>query len=175
MSRTDLTNQYFARLHTFMNASNNETDRGRALVAASLIEEMLEEILRSFLREGSETSKLFEAPNAPLSSLHSKALLSRSLCLISAAEFKDIDLIRRIRNEFAHSILCSFEDAKIVAWAKDLKAGMGILDVLDSEHESRVEDPKQRFGMVTISVVSTLYNCAHYVEKKKIVETDYPD
>lgn len=169
-----ITDPYYDRLNLFLKSSNNETDRGRALVVASLIEEMLEEILRNFLLENKETKSLFEAANAPLGTFSAQSLLCRSLGLISKEEFKDIDIIRRIRNEFAHNVMCSFEQQKISDLAASLTFGMSYLDSLPKGHKSRVEEPKSRFGMVSTSLVTGLYNRAHYVRKMRLTELEWP-
>jgi mannitol operon repressor len=165
---------FYDRLRTFLHVSTDETDRGRALVAASLIEEMLEEVLRAFLLSNVATKKLFDVANAPLSTLSAKSSASRALGLITAEEFRDIELVRRIRNAFAHSVLCSFEDTKVRDWANALKIGMGYLDALDINHSSYVNNPKQRFGMVTASIVSSLYNRAHHVRAQRLEDRDWP-
>lgn len=170
-----ITDPYYDRLNLFLKFSNNETDRGRALVAVSLIEEMLEEILRNFLLVNNETKNLFESSNAPLSTFSAKSLICRSLSLITKEEFKDIDTIRPIRNEFAHNIMCSFDQQKIADLSASLTFGMGYLDRLPKDDKSRVEDPKSRFGMVSTSLVVGLYNRARYVKKNKIQESAYPD
>jgi DNA-binding MltR family transcriptional regulator len=157
-----------------LNASNSETDRGRALVATSLIEEMLEEVLRGFFLDNTGTKKLFDDPNAPLSTLSAKASACRALGLISSEEFRDIELVRKIRNAFAHSVTCSFDDDKIRNFAGALKIGMSSLDALEKGHKSRVDDPKGRFVMVTVSLVSSLYNRAHYVKKVRLTERTWP-
>ncbi|PZX45670.1 mannitol repressor [Roseinatronobacter thiooxidans] len=174
MGKRGLDDPFYERLHTFLNATKGETERGRALVAASLIEEMLEEVLRGFFLADSATKKLFDDPNAPLSTLSSKASASRALGLISAEEFRDIELVRKIRNAFAHSVMCSFDNDKIKSWASALKVGMSTLDALENGHKSRVDDPKQRFGMVTASLVSSLYNRAHYVKKERLTDRTWP-
>lgn len=158
-----------------MDASRDETERGKVLVAASLIEEMLEEILRAFMAESKATENLFDGGFAPVGSLSAKAALARSLCLISASEFSDIGLVRRIRNAFAHSVLCSFGDPKIRDWGLKLKVGMGALDALEEGHKSRVDDPTGRFSMVTTSLVSSLYNRAHYVRKHRLDDKLWPE
>lgn len=144
------------------------------LVAASLIEEMLEEILRSFMSENKATQSLFDGGFSPVGSLSAKAALARSLCLISAEEFVDIGLVRRIRNTFAHSVMCSFDDPKIRDWSLKLKVGMEALDALDSGHKSRVDKPIARFSMVTTSLVTSLYNRAHYVTRERLEDRAWP-
>jgi len=166
---------YYQRLRTFLDASKGETDRGRSLVAASLIEEMLEEVLRGYMLEGVASKSLFDGPNAPLSTFSAKSNASRALGLISGSEYQDIEAVRKIRNAFAHSVLVSFEDQKIRSWAAALKTGMSLLDALEKDHPSRADDPKQRFGMVTTSLVLALYNRAHYTKKAKLEDRHWPE
>jgi len=82
MAQLPFDDQFYDRLRLFLDACNAETDRGKALVSASVVEEMLAEILKAFLAEGAEIKRLLDAPNAPLSTLSSKALMCRSLRLI---------------------------------------------------------------------------------------------
>lgn len=174
LKKTQMDDPFYARLRMFLDTTRNETDRGRALVTASLVEEMLEEILRGFLLENSATKRLFEAPNAPLSTFSAKAASSRALGLISDKEFRDIDLIRRIRNAFAHSVMCSFDDDHIKKWAASLKVGMSFLDALEKDDKARADDPKQRFGMASAALVTSLYNRAHYVKMDRLKDREWP-
>ena len=170
----DMNDPYFRRLNIFLEASNSESERGRVLVASSLIEEMLDEIIRARLLEGKTTELMFDGGNAPLGTYSAKSRLSRSLCLISDEEYRDIDIIRKIRNKFAHSVLCSLEDQQIESWAKNLKVGMGALDELEKGHKSRVDDAAARFSMVSTSLVNILYNRAHYVRGTKVSDVHWP-
>lgn len=170
----DPNDPYFQRLNTFLKASDSESERGKVLVATSLIEEMLAEILRAYLLDGATTNDLFDGGNAPLGTFSAKARLSRSLCLISDEEYRDIDIIRKIRNKFAHSVLCSFADNQVTSWAKNLRVGMGALDGLEAGHKSRVDAPLGRFTMVSTALVSILYNRAHYVRETKVSEVLWP-
>lgn len=166
----NLDDPFYDRLHLFLNETRSETNRGRALVTASLIEEVLEEVLRSFLLENSAIKKLFNDPNAPLSTFSAKIAASRALGLVSHEEFRDIDFIRQIRNQFAHNILCSFNDAKIKSWTAELQSGMSHIDSLEKGHKSRVANPEQRFGMATTALIMALYNRAHYVKLNRLEE-----
>jgi len=47
---------YYARLVAYLDTLNAETGRGRALIAASLIEKMLEEVLRAHTLDEAATS-----------------------------------------------------------------------------------------------------------------------
>lgn len=170
-----LENEYYTRLRSFLDTASTESDRGRVLVSASLIDEMLEEILRAYLYKSNAANKLFEASTGALSSLSAKTALARSLCLITPEEFSDIELVRRIRNAFAHSVLCTFDDEKNRDWAMKLKVGMQHLDSLENGHKSRVDEPRARFTMVTTSLVTSLYNRAHFVSKSAVQARSWPE
>ncbi|MEC9290879.1 MAG: hypothetical protein VX730_00590 [Pseudomonadota bacterium] len=169
-----LQDPYFERLRDFLKESNNESDRGKALVVASLIEEMLEEILTNFMLDNKAVKKLFNVPNAPLSNLSSKTLLCRALGLINEAEFREIEIIRKIRNSFAHNVLCSFKDERIADISKSLMAGMSYVDALEKGHKSRIDEPRSRFSAASTSLVFGLYNRSTYVFRIKIAESKFP-
>ncbi len=167
---TTLSNPYYQRLLKFLDETNKESDRGSALITGSLIDQMLAEILLAFFIDNKSSNDLIYAANAPLSSFYAKTELTFSLGIISAVERRDINFVRKIRNKFAHSFECSFEDNDISSWCSELKTGMRKLDELPKGHKSRADQPKARFSMVTTSIVSDLYNRAHYTKKKRRVE-----
>jgi DNA-binding MltR family transcriptional regulator len=83
-----------------------ESDRGCVLVAAALLETRLENIFRYVFKLNSIPKKIQDSlfdSNGPLSTFSSKAKLAFSLKLINKTIFEDIETVRRIRNEFAHS------------------------------------------------------------------------
>ena len=90
-------------LSRFMAELNRESDRGLPLVGAALIDDRLQETLRSFFCEGQTSAKLLDEPNAPLSTFSAHFGACHALGLIDDFEYAEIDLIRKIRNEFAHA------------------------------------------------------------------------
>ncbi|MGH7860101.1 MAG: hypothetical protein ACREQY_22470 [Candidatus Binatia bacterium] len=79
-----------------------ETDRGAAIVAASLLDDLLEQLLRrSMLPCASDD---FFRGYGPLSSFSAKIDLARFLGLIGRGEYSELHRIRKIRNVFAHSL-----------------------------------------------------------------------
>jgi len=84
-----------------------ESDRGAVLVGASLLEECLELVLRSVMRREEKIVKrvvdgLFEGAGA-LSTFSAKTKCCFALNLIDEMAFVDLETIRLMRNEFAHS------------------------------------------------------------------------
>jgi DNA-binding MltR family transcriptional regulator len=64
--------------------------------------------------------KLFEF-NQPLGNFSNKINIAFCLGLINKLVKKDLDLVRKIRNKFAHDLFTSFEDSQIKSWSKELK------------------------------------------------------
>ncbi|WP_298623093.1 MltR family transcriptional regulator [uncultured Zoogloea sp.] len=80
-----------------------ESDRGCALVAAAYIENELSALLKRFFvrQAATATEALFEF-NGPVGTFSSKIRVSFALGLISKETQQALDLLRKIRNEFAH-------------------------------------------------------------------------
>lgn len=90
------------QLGKFLSTFNKESDRGAALVAASMLDDRLQEILAGFFIESSAAKDLIAGFNAPLGTFASRTSAAMALGLIQENEFKEINLIRKIRNEFGH-------------------------------------------------------------------------
>jgi DNA-binding MltR family transcriptional regulator len=110
-------------LEQIMAELDNETDRGVALFSASILDQVLQEILAAFFVNTSTSKELFRYPQ-PLSSFSARQNLCLALGLISKQEYQECDTIRKIRNEFAHasSYSMSFENEKISNLCKSLQA-----------------------------------------------------
>ena len=89
----------------FFDELRSESDRGATILTAVWIEELLERKLKKFFSEGNSDARrrLYEL-NGPLSSFSAKIYVAYCLGWIDSTLFHDIDLIRRIRNEFAHKL-----------------------------------------------------------------------
>jgi hypothetical protein len=60
-------------------------------------------LLARFVKVGATwKERMFSGPNAPFASFYSKAVAGYAVGLYGPLTYADIDLIRRIRNEFAH-------------------------------------------------------------------------
>lgn len=104
------------KFHYFRKELVKESDRGCALLAASYIDSILELLLRNNLC-GSKTHLdcLFK-PNGPLSSFSSRISMAYSLGFLSKNHLHDIQIVRKIRNEFGHNPeVISFSNSKIEA------------------------------------------------------------
>ena len=89
----------------FFDELKSESERGAAILASVWIESLLERKLRiQFAKGNSETRrKLFDL-NGPFSAFSSKTLVAHALGWIDSEVFHDINLVRKIRNVFAHEL-----------------------------------------------------------------------
>ena len=89
-------------IKTLLSEMFNQSDRAAAVVAASVLDELLRKALLSFLLESSKADELLFGVYKPLSSLKAKTDVALLLGLISPDECADLNTIRQIRNDFAH-------------------------------------------------------------------------
>ncbi|MDN5003978.1 hypothetical protein ACFQZO_24375 [Bradyrhizobium sp. GCM10027634] len=83
-----------------------QTEAGSALVTAGLVEDWLQKLLLAAAREdltNDDASRLFDGPMGALKSFSNKIEISCMLSLIDKQTRKDLRLIKKIRNNFAHS------------------------------------------------------------------------
>jgi len=112
-----------------------ESDRGAAVVAASLLDKKLEDLVRTYFESVSSPSKgmvdsLF-APMAPLSSFSAKIHLCFLMGLLDKEQLHDLDLVRKLRNDFAHSSgEADFTDPAITNRMRELIYAVWIRDSL---------------------------------------------
>lgn len=96
------------------------TERGVALGAAALLERPLENILRAYFI-GKKTADNLLKPLRPLATFSARIQTAFALGIISKRERDNLNLIRDIRNEFAHSEDVSFQTPAIRTNCMNLK------------------------------------------------------
>lgn len=117
---------YFDILHSEF---DKESDRAAVILAGSIVDELLKSLLSAHLvAVTSSKDDLFDGPNAPLSDFNARIEMAYRLGLISVKFTRDLHLIRKIRNEFAHNIHgCSFDDARVSSRIVELSKSHGII------------------------------------------------
>ncbi|MFI5144310.1 MAG: MltR family transcriptional regulator [Ignavibacteria bacterium] len=116
----DFMKELFYEFAIFRNELAKESDRGCALLASSYIDYLLTRLLEKKLIGSKTHKKQLFLPNGPLGSFSSKILLCYSMGLIAKNTMNDINIIRKIRNEFGHSPkIISFENPKINLLCKE--------------------------------------------------------
>ncbi|WCO03518.1 MltR family transcriptional regulator [Psychroserpens ponticola] len=80
-----------------------ESDRGMSLYATAYIDKKLEILLKKKLIGSNKHLKEIFSFNGPVGTFSSKIKLAYSIGLIDKVIMSDINILRQIRNEFAHS------------------------------------------------------------------------
>jgi hypothetical protein len=118
--------RYFELNHALFEFSKlfnagEKNDRAIAIVGATFLDILLEHTLRAFLVDNEkEVNKLLQ-PDQPLGTFSGKIMMVYCLGLIYKPVRDDLNLVRKIRNEFAHNLYASFEDEKIKSWCSGLR------------------------------------------------------
>lgn len=112
--------KYFSE---FLKEFQVETDRGAALVGAALIADRLKRLLSSHLIDCKESEEILNGNNAPLAAFNARIRMAYCLGIITNLEYKECDIIRRVRNEFAHKVHgLTFQDDRVRDLCNNLKA-----------------------------------------------------
>lgn len=81
-----------------------QSDRASAVVSGGILEEILQRMIIAFFLPHSNVRKTMFDGLTPISTFGAKIDLSYHLGLINKTEYEDLKLIKKIRNDFAHSI-----------------------------------------------------------------------
>lgn len=161
---------HLKQLSAFLLEFNDESERGAALLAASMLDEQLKAILEAFLIEGKHQDKLLKDFNPPLGTLSSRLEACAAMGLVSEQEYAEIDVIRRVRNEFGHGLGVTFDTKKVSALCAKLTMSVGNV----AKAGEPPVGPKPRFVTAAVSVIVLLTNRAHYVAKKRLESQSWP-
>lgn len=145
-------------LAKFVDELRRESDRGLPLVATALIDQLLRDSLRAIFCENGSPSKLLDGSNAPLGTFSSRIDACFALGLIDQFEYGEINLLRKVRNEFAHARHgINFETSKIQGLCSSLKSDLP----LGADYP--INDPRFRFTNATVVIVLRLYHRPDWV------------
>lgn len=93
----------FGTLNTLVPTLGEMDERGLVLSLAAFAEEALGHLLKTFLLDNESSSKLLDGFNAPLGTFSARIKGCHALGLIEDVQAGDLEILRKIRNEFAHS------------------------------------------------------------------------
>jgi mannitol operon repressor len=150
------THPHLKEFGEFLEEFNKETERGAALAAAAFLDDLLQEILKAFLIDNKSAEKILVEFNAPLSSFSSRIAAVGALGLLSDVECRECELIRSVRNKFAHKVKMSFDDKSIVG----LCSGM---TYRAKPYEGAPVSTRGAFTTAAVALILNLTNRPHYV------------
>jgi DNA-binding MltR family transcriptional regulator len=123
------------RVVEFRESLNPETDRGCGVAAPAFIDEELKVLLKSVLADESKIIELAFSQSGPLASFSARIDFGLLMGLLSRAAWRDLHIIRRIRNDFAHSAKpLSFEDDAIRSRCSELSFSLREKDASPRQH-----------------------------------------
>lgn len=128
-------------LNEFSLKMREETDRACAVLGAALLDMKLKQLFRRRLRGDGES---LLGGMAPLSSFSSRIRLALALAWVSDPVASDLDVIRDIRNDFAHSFDhgLSFGAHSVSARCQNLKSAESYL----AGHDAAARVPHPNFS-----------------------------
>jgi DNA-binding MltR family transcriptional regulator len=145
----------------FLNIFNAESERGAALTAAAFLDQRLLEVLQAFLVDAEEVENLLEGQDAPLGSFSSRISACFCLGLIDESEFRDINIIRRIRNEFGHKwVGVTFQSQKVIDLCMNLSRR-------EPEELEKQLNPRGRFNFAVAILLANLLSRARHVQVER--------
>lgn len=115
-----------SELSVTMRELANESDRSVAIVATSIMENVLQQAILNVLpeQERKVTDRMFTL-DGPLRDFHSKILMARAIKLIPDEVEAELQLMRLIRNAFAHAVVpVSFETPEIEALMEEFTSSL---------------------------------------------------
>lgn len=160
-------NDALIEFHRLFNLEAKD-ERTIAILGGTFLEMALEHLLYAFLpEEEKEVKKLFEY-NQPLGNFSNKISLSYCLGLINKTIKEDLNLVRKIRNKFAHDLYVTFEDDEIKSWCRGLK--FHILSMMMRPPKGSTELQIFQVGVNQLITNLSGYISVCRVQKRKIKE-----
>ncbi len=147
----------------------HSSDRVAAIMCAALVEHELMNAISARLEDGGDVSALFHSGEAsPFGSFKQRIVAGKALGIFRADTAADLDLIRDIRNQFAHALLrIDFANEHIAATCAELR------DYLPWEPvEGREISPvRDKFESVCVSIAYGLMRRTANSHREKAYHT----
>lgn len=144
-------------LNAFSVRFGSESDRACAVLGAAVLDAKLEDLFRRTLRCFHE--RLLKN-TCPLGTFSARILVARALEWINEDAQIDLDTVRGIRNDFAHSFdhNLSFEDKSVSGRCKNLRTAQAFLDA----HDLAVKVPSRKFSSHVIYAMRAVFEPARW-------------
>jgi mannitol operon repressor len=161
------THPHLKAFGAFLDEMNGESPRGAALTAAAMLDNLLKDIIAAFLIPGEATDALLEGFNAPLGTQSAREKAALAMGLLSDREAREAELIRKVRNEFAHGVHVTFETPKVKALCKKLQ--------MDAKpYGELVWEARSAFTSSAMALILNLTNRPAYVRQKALTSQSWP-
>lgn len=128
MKKKSLDNEW--KFNYLFEEFEKESDRAAVILTVSLIDEALHSLLKAYLVPvNSSSDEMFEGANAPIGTFSAKINMAYRLGLISTKFTRDVHLLRKIRNSFAHDLYgCDFKNGSVKSRIVELNKSISSID-----------------------------------------------
>jgi DNA-binding MltR family transcriptional regulator len=162
MAIIDWVNQY----NEIVTVYRNESDRGAAILAASFLDNEITKRLKGFLVEHRDMKDLFKG-YGPLNSFSAKIDISFAFGLLTLEMKSDLNLIRKVRNHFAHYPADTiFNASPIKEYCANLTTAKGI--PLVDGRKLQKETPRDQF-LFAVALAIALFDRAVSAEPARTI------
>lgn len=158
---------HLTRFKALLAEMNKESSRGMVLVSSALLDEHLAECIRARIVDSRDVDRLTDSFNAPLGTFSARILAAYALGILSEDEFHDLEIVRKVRNEFAHQITTGFDNQSV-------KDRCGNFKLSAKDYGEVVVDPESQFSSAAIALLMRLTNRAEYVSRKRLTAEEWP-
>jgi Mannitol repressor. len=142
-----------SELPTLAKALDQASGRGTALLATAWLDDALDQFVRSRCLDDAAVLRFLFENRGPLESFYSRIQVAYAFGLIGADVRNELNLIREIRNEFAHiRDPLSFSDPSIEARCKSLQ----VPSMVEREVNDTLATVQDRF-LVSCLLLATLF------------------
>jgi DNA-binding MltR family transcriptional regulator len=168
----EITDKFWNRLHLEL---DKESDRSLVIVAAALLDEALKQCVeKRMLPAKKKELCIFSGGNAPLSTFSSRINFCCQIGIISSALQRDLHIIRKLRNDFAHDPFdLSFENNSVKNRIAELDS---VSDYKETNPEARsnIGSPGARNDLI-FAVSWRLYSITESLNEISAVKEPIPE
>jgi hypothetical protein len=138
-----------------------------ALSGTAYLDDRLGKLIEAYLVAETDASKLIWNSMAPLGTFSARIMLAHALGLIKAKERDQLNMLRKIRNLFAHDFKISMTDPIVISTMANFREIMDITgSVLDDTFKLTIAStPRERFFHAVLRL-------AHQLDVRPIVMRD---
>lgn len=136
---------YLKGVILFLEKFNLESDRGAVMIAASMMDDLMRQIVIQEFKRPAEAKELTEGYNAPLGTFSARLTMCFAMDIITEEAYREAKTVQKIRNRFGHDIHIAFGDATIMSLCKNLQ--LSTVPVLDGS------SARERFNYSAIKLI----------------------
>lgn len=158
---------HLARFRALLAEMNKESPRGMVLVSSALLDEHLVECIRARIVDSPHVYKLTDGFNAPFGTFSARIAGAYALGILSDDEFHDLEIVRKVRNDFAHQITTGFDNQSMASRCGNFKFSA-------KDYGQVVVDPEAQFSSAAVALIMRLTNRAEFVSRKRLTADAWP-